>query len=270
MQRREFLAASGAAALGMIASRAARGQESGADRMLIELRTYHFASADKQQAFEQFLASVAIPAFNRAGVEPVGVFKLLEKDNPRTRLTTEAADLWVLLPYKSTDSLIHLEDRMAADESYQKAGESIITSPMSDPAYSRYESTLLYSFPDFPQVQVPNRSPDRLLQLRRYESPNRERAIKKQYMFNEGGELAVFKRSGMTGVFFGEALIGPRLPNLIYMLSFENDAAQKKGWSAFGKDPQWKSLSGDPAYKDTVNQPAIMNLLLRPATGSQI
>lgn len=268
MQRREFLAASAMAAVGLVGSGLARAAESESNRTFIELRIYRFASPQKQQAFEQFLAQAAIPAFNRAGVEPAGAFKLLAKDNEALKLTEDPTDLYVVLPYKNIQTMIELEDHLAGDQAFQQAGKDILNSPPKDAAYTRYESSLLYAFPQFPTVQAPNHSPDRLIQLRRYESHNRERALKKVQMFNEGGELAVFKRSGMTGVFFGEALIGDKLPNLTYMLSFENAEAQKKGWAAFGKDPDWKRLSKDEQYKDTVS--TITNLILRPCEGSQI
>ena len=268
MQRREFLAASAAAAVGLVASGVGHAAESESNRMLIELRIYNFANPEKQSAFAAFLGKTAIPAFNRAGVEPVGAFKLLAKDNGALHLSQDSTDLYVVLPYKNVQTMIELEDKLAGDQEFQQAGKEILNAPTKDAAYTRYQSSLLYSFPQFPTLQVPNHSPDRLIQLRRYESHNRERAIKKVKMFNEGGELAVFKRSGMTGVFFGEALIGDKLPNLTYMLSFENDEAQKQGWANFGKDPDWKKLSKDEEYKDTVS--TITNLLLRPVEGSQI
>jgi hypothetical protein len=268
MQRREFLTASAAAAMSLALPKSGRAADSATGRQLIEVRTYHFASPEKQSAFEQFLATVSIPAFNRAGIEPVGVFKLLAKDNPALKLTADSTDLYVILPYKSVESMIALEDKLAADGDYQKAGAGILNVSKSDPAYTRYESSLLYAFEQFPQLQVPNKSEGRLIQLRTYESFSRERALKKLRMFQQGGELGIFSRSGMTGVFFGEALIGAKLPNLTYMLSFESDEAQKKGWNAFRDDPDWKKLSKDEEYKDTVT--TITNLLLRPAAGSQI
>ena len=271
MQRREFLAASTAATLGLTVPWLARGAEGGdSNRQLIEVRTYQFASPQKQQAFEQFLAEAGIAALNRAGVEPAGVLKLLAADNPPLHLSADSMELRLVLPFKSFQAVIDLEDKLADDQEYQKAGRQILSDPQHDPSYSRYESTLLYAFPHFPQVQVPTKSPERVLQLRRYESHNRERARKKVEMFDTGGEITVFKRCGMNGVFFGEALSGVHLPSLTYMLSFENMEAQKKGWQAFGKDPGWKQLNADKQYKETVMQATIMNLLLRPVAGSQI
>ena len=87
-------------------------------------------------------------------------------------------------------------------------------------------------------------------------------------MFEKGGELAIFRRSGMNPVFMGQSLAGAKLPNLTYMLAFDDQAAYDKGWKAFRDDPEWKKLSKDDTYKDTVS--TITNLILRPATRSQI
>lgn len=267
MHRREFLAAGTSTALGM-ALRSAGAAESRPGKALIELRFYHFASAEKQKAYEKFIGQIKIPALNRAGIDPVGCFKLLANDNPKLNLSADSTDLYVVMPHKSIDSLLKMDDRLAADKEYQKAGEQLLVTPMKDPAYLRYESRLLSAFDMFPQVQVPTLAPARLIQLRTYESHSREKARKKLEMFQQGGEIPIFKRCGMSGVFFGECLIGDKMPNLTYMLSFESDQAQEAGWTAFGKDRDWLKLKNDPQYKDTVSN--ITNLLLRPCEGSQI
>src|SRR5438309_11400853 len=106
MKRREFLAASAAAAAGVLGSGLARAADQQGDRQLLELRTYQFRSSAKQQAFERFLAETTIPALNRAGVQPVGVFKLMAKDNPELKLSEDKTDLWVLLPHENFDSVV--------------------------------------------------------------------------------------------------------------------------------------------------------------------
>ncbi|HEY7116303.1 MAG TPA: NIPSNAP family protein [Tepidisphaeraceae bacterium] len=273
MNRRQFLtAASATTATAALAAAAAPFAQAADEvqhpRQLIELRIYHFASSAKQQAFEQFLAQAAIPAFNRAGVDPVGVLKLMAKDNAALKLTADPTDLYVLLTHKSLDSVLQFETRLAADDAFQQVGRSILRAPMSDPAFKRYESTLMLAFESWPQVKPPAASPDRLLQLRTYESHSNERAITKIQMFQKGGEIRIFQRCGMNPVFFGQSLSGAKLPNLTYMLAFENQAALDKGWKAFRGDPDWQTLSKDDTYKDTVSN--ITNLILRPSSGSQI
>lgn len=268
MQRREFLAASTAAALGLAAAPAALAQAENAGRQFIELRTYRFKTPQKQQAFASFVGKTLVPALNRAGIEPVGALVLKAADNPELKLSADSTDLYVVIPHANFDSLLTTPRRIAADTDFLSAARDVMLAPKSDPAYDRYETSLLRSFEQFPKLQVPTKSPDRLLQLRTYESHSTERAIKKIEMFNEGGEIEIFKRCGMNGVFFGQCLAGGKMPNLTYMLSFENKDAMAGGWNAFRNDPDWKRLSGDEAYKDAVSN--ITNLVLRPVEGSQI
>jgi len=86
-------------------------------------------------------------------------------------------------------------------------------------------------------------------------------------MFN-AGEVPIFRRTGLTPVFFGETLVGTRMPSLTYMLTFADMAARDSAWSAFAKDPEWKTLSADARYRENVS--AISDIILRPTAHSQI
>lgn len=268
MKRREFFTTSAAATLGLAASGMGQAAAAGTNKDLIEWRTYHFASRAKQEAFEDFLASTAIPALNRAGIKPVGVFKLRKADNPRLEMEADSTDLHVLLPHPSAGSVATLIARLAEDAALTSDGASTLMAPKDSPAYERFESSLLLGFDRCPRVEVPTLAESRVLQLRIYESHNDERALMKIAMFNEGGEIDIFRRVGMDPVFFGQALVGAKLPNLTYMLSFKDEQAMQEGWAKFGKDPAWLALRNDETYKDTVSN--ITNLVLRPAKGSQI
>lgn len=272
MQRREFLAASAAAAFGLAtanASRAAAPAPAAGTRQILELRTYHFASAEKLAAFDAFLKDGMIPALNRAGVQPVGAFRLFAKDNAALKLEADPNELYVLLPHASADSALSLENRLARDEAFIKSAGPVIGAPKNDPAYTRFEAQLMVAFDDCPTVIVPTKAQTRLFQLRIYESHNQERALRKIAMFNpEGGEIAIFRRTGLNPVFFGQTIAGGKMPNLTYMVGFENEEAQKKAWDTFRADPDWKRISKDDKYKDTVS--TITNLVLRPTAASQI
>jgi len=65
-------------------------------------------------------------------------------------------------------------------------------------------------------------------------------------------------------------VIGPRMPNLTYMLSFGDSAELDAKWNVFRNDPAWKKLSADPkfAFEQIVSN--ITNLILSPLTASQI
>ena len=129
------------------------------------------------------------------------------------------------------------------------------------------EAIALRSFASQKQIDVPNTNPERVIQMRTYNSPNYDRNFCKEQMF-EDGELDLFRRSGMAPVFFGSALFGSMAPNVTYMLSFPNDEARREGWGKFVGSDEWKTMSKDPKYARTATR--IRNLFLKPSPNSEI
>src|SRR5207245_4478188 len=122
------------------------------------------------------------------------------------------------------------------------------------------------------KVEVPARTVEkksRVFELRTYESHSKKANRKKIEMFNTA-EIAIFRRTGLTPVFFGETLIGTKLPNLTYLLVFESMADHDKNWGAFASDPEWKKLSSTPGCTDPEIVTNISNVFLRPAASSYI
>jgi len=227
-------------------------------KQFVELRHYTFENAQQQKVMIDFLADVAIPAWNRLKISPVGVFKMAEGDK---------TDLYVVLPHESLRSVARANTRFLADGKVQKDGAVVWDSPMKKPVYKRIESSLLLGFDECPKVEVPTKKDTRVFQLRIYESHNETKAKRKIEMFNKG-EIETFRATGLDPVFFGEALVGGKIPNLTYMVGFDDVAAKDKAWGAFGKHPKWIEMRSDPYYADTVSN--ITNLVLKPAKGSQI
>ena len=271
MKRRDFLTTSCAAGLAAAGVSAVRANEKCAERQLIELRTYTVANTGKRAELLKILDTAAVPAWNRIGIKPVGVFTFRPEDNADNKkldLESRALQVTVVLPHASMESVVTANRRLLADKAYVRAAAAMLDAPMKDPIYLRYESSLSLGFAGCPKVEVPTKVPGRLVQLRTYESHNAVKAVKKVAMFNEGGELAIFRKCNMAPVFFGESLVGEILPNLTYMLAFDDMEAKQTGWKAFISSPEWKALSGDTQYADTVSN--ITNLILRPTPGSQI
>ena len=207
---------------------------------------------------DRFLENAAIPALNRAGVKPVGVFQEMpEKNDP---------GLYVLLQYQDLHQYDGLKQFLAGDQAFLDAAGEYLGTEKSSPAYERKVSTLMQAFAAYPEVKVP-RSGNRIFQLRIYESHSEMKAWLKVEMFNEG-EIDIFEKAGMNAVFFGSALIGPRLPNLTYMLAFKDEEEQKAAWKKFSDSPEWKRISQMERYKDTVSN--ITNTMLLPTPYSQI
>ncbi|HET7187650.1 MAG TPA: NIPSNAP family protein [Gemmatimonadaceae bacterium] len=260
MDRREFLAATAVAAVSPLPRLDALGQSPA--RQFIELRRYHLLPGARQRAFSAFVGDVAVPAMNRAGVGKVGAFTVVYGEN--------APSLLLVLAHPSLESVVTLRERLADDATYTRAGAPILDAPLSDPAFVRVESTLLRAFAAMPTLEPASgagTNAPRICELRTYESHSDRAALNKLAMFN-AGEVPIFRRAGLTPVFFGETVIGAKMPSLTYMVTMRDMAARDAAWSAFGKDPEWKTLSGDPQYRDNVS--AISDIILQPTSYSQI
>ena len=260
MKRRAFLKSSVAGLTGSalfaapsLAADAAPGVE------YYELRTYSL-KPEKQPLLEEYLGKAFIPALTRLGIGPVGVFS--EK-------AAEKLVIVVLIVFSSPQQALTLSSRLAADPEYQTAAATYLAAVAADPVYERIDSSLLAAIPGMPKLEKPDTTKPRLLNLRIYESHNERAALKKIEMFNKH-EMAIFRRVGLTPVFFGESIIGPRLPNLTYLLVFPDDEARAAAWKRFGGDEDWKKLRAMPEYADKEIVSKITNRLMTPLPFSGI
>lgn len=256
MKRRDFLAAASITPLTGVNSLAAAGTGDG-KQQYFEFRQYHLNVGSKKNWVGDFLQNVGIPAMNRIGIGPVGVFNAVYGPNSPT--------LYVLMVHKSLDTVVNSASMLMADEQFRKT--DFVDTPLSEPAYVRVESSLMRAFKGLPELVVPEKK-SRIFELRTYESHSIKAAKKKIEMFNEGGEIKIFLKTGFHPVFYGETLIGTRIPNLTYMLVFDDLADRDAKWKVFGGDPDWKELRSKPEYKDTVSN--ITDIILRPTSYSQI
>src|SRR6266550_4392926 len=184
MKRREFLKSSLAAAsvAGLASATAVKtsAAESGgkAAREFYELRLYHLRRGPKQKLFDDFYREASIPAMNRAGIGPVGVFNVAYgPDNPT---------MYVLIPHKTIESFGTALDRVRSDADYQKAGAGFINAPAIDPSYVRVESSLMVALAGMPELEVPaaaKANQPRIFELRTYESHSKKANKKKTEMF---------------------------------------------------------------------------------------
>lgn len=269
MKRRDFVktslaATSIAAVTGLQASsiRAAEKQQE-----YYEWRVYSLPAGSDGKALHDFLRDAAIPALNRLGSRPVGVF------TPREAPAQgEMASLYVLIPHASLEDFASMPAKIAADADFLQAGASYLELPSTSPAFVRYESSLMRAFAGMPKIELPAYSAaqkPRLFELRTYESHSEVAALKKIEMFDTG-EIELMRRVGLAPVFYGQTIIGTRLPNLTYLLSAENDAAHKAHWDAFRTDAEWKRMSAIPEYANARIVSKITNKFLVPTAYSQI
>jgi hypothetical protein len=259
MKRRAFLQTS-IATLSAAAASAARGADSYVPAEFYELRTYTLKAA-KYPVLDGYLAKALLPALKRYGIGPVGVFT--------EKMPEDQTRVYILTVYSSPAQFASLSTRLAADEEHRKAAADYLTVPAKDPVYSRIESSLMVPIAGMPKLEKPDASKPRLLNLRIYESHNERAAKKKIEMFNKS-ELAIFRRVGLTPVFFAETIVGPAMPNLTYLLVFPDEMGRESAWSRFRKDAEWEKLRAIPEYADKEIVSRITNKVLLPASYSEI
>lgn len=235
----------------------ARGQ--GPARDYYELRRYEIETEVQKAGMDAFLSQAAIPALNRIGIDPVGVFYPWEGLSP----------IYVLLRHRSFGSFVGLTQKLGEDEAFMQAGAAFLDAPAESPAYKRMTSSLMAAFEGMPELETPIKASGRVFQLRTYESPSIKTGQKKIEMFNTA-EIDIFRKTGLNPVFFGETLTGAKMPNLTYMLLFNNMDERKANWKRFGSSPKWKALRAIPEYADKKILCGITNLYLKPADYSQI
>lgn len=225
-----------------------------------EIRVYSTKSAAQQQRIIDFWQHVAVPAYNRLGCQPVGVF---------TELQDSATNkIYVLIPYDSAAAFAALPARLGADPGYQAAAASFLNAPKTDAAYEGFSTTLLVAFDGMKQlVPPPADKPPHIFELRTYVSPSEGKGLNKIRMF-ESGEITLMKEIGLAPIFYGRTLTGPFMPSLMYMTCGEDAEAHRKHWAGFSSAPVWKQLQADPQFKDNVI--TVIKVMLRRTPASQI
>ncbi len=243
--------------------RAAQARAMAASRVgsYYELRRYEIETEEQKAGFDKFASEAALPAWNRLAIAPVGVFY------PDAGLSP----IYVLLPHMSFASFATLTPMLSEDQEFLEKGGDFLNAPTSRPAYKSLEVQLMVAFEGMPVLERPIEAPERVFQLRIYESPSVKTGQKKIEMFNTA-EIAIFRKVGLHPVFFGETLAGTKMPNLTYMLVFTDMDESKANWKKFRDDPGWQKLRAIPEYADKaiLRPKGITNLYLKPASYSQI
>jgi hypothetical protein len=270
MQRRKFLSSSltasalaAAAPTGYLQS-APQTASDAKPREFYQLRRYHLSSGPQRKLCDDFFREALVPALNRLAITPVGVFDLT--------IGPETPSIYVLMPSLSLETLVNVETRLAQDAEYLKAGAPFLNAPATAPAFIRTESSLLQAFERTPRLKLPPATATngpRLFELRTYESPS-DQDHKRKIEMMDIAEGEIFDKAGFSQVFYGDTLVGSRLPNLTYMISCESMAERDKKWAAFRNSPEWKSLSTQPRYAFEAIVSNITNVILTPTAYSQI
>lgn len=216
-----------------------------------ELKTYTIKNDTQEKMVDDYLKDAYLPALKRMGIENIGVFKV------RSDKYKMSDKIYVLIPYISLSQFQSVEKILTLDKVHVTDGADYINAKFENPPYERIKSVLLRAFPDMPKMKpttVEGHRKDRVYELRSYESPTEALYKNKVDMFNEGGEVTLFKNLGFNAVFYAEVISGDRMPNLMYMTTFSNLKIRDSLWEQFGSSPKWKEISSMEKYQNNMNK----------------
>lgn len=224
-------------------------------RDIYQIKTYLMNTPQQMETTENFLKDAYLPALKRLGIKSIGVFK------PKTIESDSIKKVMVLIPFSSLEQFSGLDNQLSNDNVYLTSGAHYLNAPFNKKPYLRIESTLLQAFSEHPNLtptSLTGPRKDRVYELRSYEASTEAILKNKIEMFNKGGEVKLFDSLNFNAVFYGEVISGNKMPNLMYMTTFSNQASRDELWKAFFASPEWKVLSAKTEYKNNVSKADIM------------
>ncbi|HEY9259509.1 NIPSNAP family protein [Chitinophaga sp.] len=234
------------------------------ERQFYQIKIYHLKTTAQETLVDNYLEKAFLPALHRAGIEQAGVFKPVATDTADIRI-------YVFIPFQSLEQFAGLDKTLQSDKTLQTNGAEYTDAIWNNIPYTRIESILLQAFPDMPVLQAPSlQSPksERVYELRSYESPSEKYHVNKVKMFNTGDEIGIFKNLNFNAVFYASVISGSRMPNLMYMTTFNSKEDRDAHWKAFSADAKWKNLSAMEEYAHNVSKSDI--LFLKPTNYSDL
>lgn len=230
-----------------------------------QVKIYRIDKDSQETLLDQYLQTAYLPALHRLGIEKVGVFKPIEGKNGEERF------VMVFIPFTSLTEFEQLETKLSKDKEYLQKGKDYIEAPHDAPPYNRIESILMKSFKSMPHFAVPeldSKPSERVYEFRSYEGATEQLYERKVEMFNDAGEVELFKKLDFNPVFFAEVISSAHMPHLIYMTTFSDEDSQQARWDAFRVHPDWEKMKVMDRYQNTVS--SITKYLMYPTDYSDI
>jgi len=250
LNRRAFVgSALGAAALAPAATTAEKRTR------FYVLESFKMRFGSGVQRVHDYLTRAALPAMRRVHDGPTLVLEAFAAPHIPEILT--------IYGFPSLDELWRVHTKAMADETLLKGLE---TMEASEPAFESIDTTLLLAadYSPEPVALDPPPSAPRVFELRVYHSPTLRQLHDLHERFS-GSETGIFHRAGIQPVFYSSTMIGVNVPNLAYLIPFEDLAAREKAWAAFSADPEWAKVRAESVRKSG-EVVASINLSLYRAT----
>ena len=195
------------------------------------LETYQLKNGSQVGRIHEFLGKGLLPALNKVHSGP----KIFLEATIGPHVPQVAA----IIGFSSMEEIWHVHNEVNANAEVAKAVEKWESDP--EPAFEQQTNTLLQAADYSPEVQASTREQPRLFELRTYHSPTWKQLHALHERF-AGPEIKIFHRSGIYPILYTSTMIGANMPNLTYLIPFDNLAAREKAWDAFTADSEWAKV----------------------------
>jgi hypothetical protein len=228
MHRRSFLGSLGGIGMLRTAVPAAAADEKRTRVYLLEL--FHLKHGTQLQRLHDYLSQQALQALGKIHAGPKLVLEAL--------VAPHMPQVAVILGFQSIEEMWNLRAKLFEDQELQKSFEAWQAGP--EPPFEQQTNVLLEAVDYSPEIVTPDPPPKspRIFELRVYHSPTYRQLAALHERF-EGPEIKIFHRVGVHPILYSSTVIGPNMPNLTYVIPFDDLAAREKAWNAFGADPEW-------------------------------
>lgn len=235
MMRRSFLQAVGAAGVA-----GANAETVAARTRYYTLESVPMQNGDQVARAHGFMSHAFVPSARTFHTGPIILLEAL--------VAPHMPQLLVIVGFTSASDALSLYPRLHRQQGYSAAVEKWESGP--NPPYERTASTLLEAADYSPEIPAsePRKQP-RVFELRTYHSPT-WRQLDALHQRFAGREVPIFHRNGIHPLFYTSTVFGDNLPNLTYLIPFDDLAAREKAWTAFGADPEWTRVRKESVARD--------------------
>jgi hypothetical protein len=201
-----------------------------AKRRVFVFEQYFLKNGTQAGRFHEYVQKTALPALGRVSPGPRIVLEALTAPHMPQVAT--------LLGFASVEELWSAREKLLGDEEWRKGFEA--WENHAEQPYEHLMTTLLELTDYCPSIptSLEPRSTPRIFEIRVYHSPTwrQLRALHERFA---GPEIQIFHRVGVHPILYSSAVFGGQMPNLTYVIPFDDLAAREKAWNAFGADPEW-------------------------------
>lgn len=205
------------------------------------LETFYLQQGAQVARMHDYFSKLALPGLERA--QHSGPVIFLE-----SLVAPHMPQMVAIYGFRSLDEMWSVHTRAMQDADMTKAYEQWEAG--AEPPFEQSSAVLLQAAEYSPEIVKPADPPKtpRIFELRVYHSPT-WRQLKALHERFAGPEIQIFHRAGIHPIFYSSTMIGPNMPNLTYLIPFDNLAAREKAWDAFGADPEWMKVRKESVEK---------------------